>query len=141
MVKLDRKNREQYQNLILNALNNENLEAFRETFLELHPSDQVDIFITLDKALRKRCYEYLSADEFAMIFEGIDIYYQRKYFQELDEQYSSTMFNNMFTDDVVNFLTDIDSNKANEILNKMEQEKAKKVRILLSYAEETAGAI
>lgn len=141
MVKLDRKNREQYTNMILEALHEERIEEFRDTFLELHPSDQVDIFITLDKALRKRCYEYLSPTEFAMIFEGMNIYDQQKHFQELNEQYSSEMFNNMFTDDVVYFLTGIDPNKSDDILNKMEQEKAEKVRILLSYAEETAGAI
>src|SRR5699024_1234812 len=141
MVKSEQKNREQYTNMKSEALHEERTEEFRDTFLELHPSDQVDIFITLDKALRKRCYEYLSPAEFAMIIEGMNIYDQQKHFQELNEQYSSEMFNNMFTDDVVYFLTGIDLNKSDDILNKMEQEKAEKVRILLSYAEETAGAI
>src|SRR5690625_3597191 len=51
------------------------------------------------------------------------------------------MFNNMFTDDVANFLSEINSNRAEEILLQMNEEKAKKVRSILSYAHETAGAI
>src|SRR5690625_7671637 len=51
------------------------------------------------------------------------------------------MFNHMFTDDVVNFLTEINSERAEDILLNMAKEKAQKVRGLLAYAPETAGAI
>jgi len=141
MVKLNQKNRSQYTKLILDALHDGRINEFRKSFLELHPSDQVDIFITLDQPLRNRCYEFLSPAEFAMIFEGLNIYDQQRSFQELNEQYSSEMFNNMFTDDVVYFLTVLDTEKTNDILRQMDEEKAAKVKTLLSYEEETAGAI
>src|SRR5699024_8292848 len=79
--------------------------------------------------------------EFAEIFGGLNVRDQKLFFLELDEIYASDMFNNMFTDDVANFLTEINSNRAEEILLQMNEEKAKKVRGILSYAHETAGAI
>lgn len=141
MVKLDENNRKHYTKTIFKALQKKKMDVFREIFLDLHPSDQVDVFMSLDKLLRKRCYKYLSPAEFAMVFEGIEIYDQHRIFEELDEIYSSDMFNNMFTDDVVTFLTSLDHQTAEHILNRMEQEKAKEIRILLAYTEETAGAI
>ena len=49
MVKLNKKRREQYTKFILEALQASEKEAFREAFLELHPSDQSDVFKRLGK--------------------------------------------------------------------------------------------
>ena len=127
--------------MILDALHAEEKEQFRNTFLELHPSDQLDIFITLDKDARSRGYSYLTPKEFAGIFGKLKVSNQKLFFLELDEGYSSSMFNHLFTDDVVNFLTEINNDRAEDILLKMDKDKAEKVRGLLSYTEETAGAI
>ena len=141
MVKLDEKTRGQYTKIVLDALHEGNKEQFRNTFLELHPSDQIDIFITLDKEARSRGYSFLTSKEFADIFGGLNVRDQKLFFLELDEVYASDMFNNMFTDDVANFLTEINSNRAEEILAQMDEEKSGKVKGILSYADETAGAI
>src|SRR5699024_5226492 len=66
---------------------------------------------------------------------------QKLFFLELDESYVVNMFNHMFTDDVVNFLTEINDDRAEDILLKMDEKKAQRVKGLLSYAPETAGAI
>ena len=141
MVKLNKKTREQYTKLILDALHDGDMKQFRKTFLELHPSDQLDIFVTLDKVSRNRVYSYLSPKEFAEIFGGLNISNQLLFFLELDENYAFNMFNHMFTDDVVNFLTEINDERADTILSKMDTDKAQRVKALLSYAPETAGAI
>lgn len=141
MVKLNKKTREQYTKLVLDALHDGNMKQFRSSFLELHPSDQLDIFVKLDSDARRRGYSYLTPKEFAEIFGGLNITHQTMFFLELDENYAVNMFNHMFTDDVVNFLTEINSDRAEDILLKMDKEKSQKVRGLLSYAPETAGAI
>lgn len=107
----------------------------------MHPSDQLDIFVTLDNESRNRVYAYLSPDEFAEIFGGLNIVNQKLYFLELNEMYAYQMLNNMFTDDVVDFLTEINEVRAEDILRNMDEIKAEKVRALMSYAPETAGAI
>src|SRR5690625_354178 len=141
MVKLNKKTREQYTKLVLDSLHDGNMKQFRNSFLELHPSDQLDIFITLNKSSRNRVYSYLSPNEFAEIFGGLNIGNQKLFFLELDESYVVNMFNHMFTDDVVNFLTEINDDRAEDILLKMDENKAQRVRALLAYAPETAGAI
>lgn len=141
MVKLDRKNREQYTTSLLEALHKSKMKKFRKKFLELHPYDQLDVFITLNKDERLKVYSYLSPEEFAVIFGGLSISHQQNYFQELNENYSYQMFNHMFTDDVVNFLKEIDSDVSDKILASMDQPKAEKIKSLLAYTHETAGAI
>lgn len=141
MVKLDKKNRESYKKLVLDELRDGKEEEFRETFLDLHPSDQSDIFSNLDASARTRVYTYITPEEFAEVFGGLIISDQKLIYLELDEDYSLNMFNEMFTDNVVNFLTEINSERAENILTHMDAEKAQKIRALLAYAPETAGAI
>ena len=133
--------RDRYKKLILDALHAGRKADFRNTFLELHPSDQLDIFVKLDSDARRRGYSYLTPKEFADIFGGLNITHQTMFFLELDENYAVNMFNHMFTDEVANFLTEINNERAEDILLKMDKEKAQKVRGLLSYSPETAGAI
>lgn len=141
MVKLNNKKREQYTKIIVHALSEGNKETFLEHFLKLHPSDQQDVFNNLSNALRKKVYAFVTPEQFTEVFEGLSIQQQKLFFAEVKEDYSSAMFNHLFTDDVVQFLNEIDSEKAEHILDKMEDEKAKKVHQLLSYQDETAGAI
>ncbi|HLR15997.1 MAG TPA: magnesium transporter [Bacillota bacterium] len=141
MVKLNHKKKEQYTKRIVHALQDGNKELFLENFLKLHPSDQQDVFIHLSNPLRKKVYAFVSPKQFTEVFEGLSIEQQKLFFAEVKENYSSAMFNHLFTDDVVQFLVEIDAEKADHILDKMNEEKANKVRVLLSYQEETAGAI
>ncbi|MBM4763830.1 magnesium transporter [Bacillus sp. B15-48] len=141
MVRLDEQNREQYEQLILETLRSEAREQFRETFLELHPTDQVEIFVKLESSTRRRVYEYLTPEDFSHIFEGLEINQQKRIYQELDESYSSKMFNNMFSDDIAHFLADMTGEKVEDILQKMSKEEAEDVKEIMAYAPETAGAI
>ncbi|HLQ73185.1 MAG TPA: magnesium transporter [Bacillota bacterium] len=141
MVKLNSKNREQYMNVIFDALQYENEEQFRGVFLDLHPSDQADMIKQLSKEQRAIVYTYIKPEEFALTFENFNIEDQQVFFSELDEAYTSHMFDEMFTDDVVYFLASIEDEKAEHIIDKMTDEKAEEIRVLLSYKEETAGSV
>lgn len=141
MVKLSKKNRKHYKKIITDALEKRKEKTFRETFLDLHPFDQADLFSNFNSEERKRGYEFLSPEEFALLFENLTTDHQILFFNEMDEQYSSEMLNNMFTDDVVMFLTEVNGEAATDILDTMDEEKAEKIEVLLSYEPETAGAV
>lgn|SRR5690625_1381393 len=141
MVKLSKKNRKHYKNIIKDALETNKKEIFRETFLDLHPFDQADLFSNFSESERKKGYEFLTAEEFALLFENLTTDHQILFFNEMDEQYSSDMLNNMFTDDVVMFLTEVNGEAATDILDTMDEDKAEKIEVLLSYEPETAGAV
>lgn len=141
MVTLDKESVDNVQKSVLNYLYKEKIKKFRDTFLQLHPWDQAEIFSTLDTEARNRVYTYLSAEEFATIFGTLDINNQKLFFIELNEDYASAMFNQMFTDDVVTFLTEINPNWAEEILQNIDEKKSATIQTILSYAQETAGSI
>src|SRR5699024_6494682 len=141
MVKLDKKTREHYVKNIMTALHEAKKEGFRNLFLDLHPSDQLDVFITLNNEERERVYAFLTPNEFADIFGGLDTERQKQVFLEMDETYAYNMFNSMFTDDVAAFLTNINGTRAESILNNMDKDLAEKARTLISSAHETADSI
>src|SRR5699024_5629959 len=80
--------------------------------------------MTLDKDTRSKVYTYLNAEEFADVFDNLDIRNQMVFFLELDEDYATDVFNHMFTDDVANFLGEINDQRAEEILERMDGKKA-----------------
>lgn len=141
MVRLNKHNRQQYENHIIEVLKQGDKDAFRESFLELHPTDQADIFVKLEGIMRKRVYEYVTPEEFAEVFQGLEVEEQKQTVQEADKKYLYEVFNNMYADDVADFLGEVQENKALEILTSMDQEEADDVKELLSYEDETAGAI
>lgn len=141
MSKPNKKGKLNTQQKIHDFLEVGKLEEFRETFLQLHPRDQAEVFISLDHHERNKVYTYVSPEEFAEIFGTLDMNNQKQFFLELHEDYASAMFNNMFTDDVANFLSEINTSRANELLQAMDETKAEEVQKILAYAHETAGSI
>ncbi len=140
-MKLSKKTREQYSNVILTTIYEEELTDFRNTFLELHPSDQVDVFTSLNQKERHTVYAFLSPKEMARVFSGLKYNNQVQCLEEISMEYASEMFNTMFTDDIVRFLSSIDTKHSNLILKEMDKEKAEKIKSLLAYEKESAGAV
>lgn len=141
MTKLDRHNLEEFMQAIRTALNEEDIFQFRDYFLELHPSDQLEVFMRLAKEQRQLVYMYISPEEMAEIFGGLTFMKQKLLLNELNEAYAFNMFNHMFTDDIVSFLTKAENAYAKEVIENLDENKAMKVENLLSYEPETAGSI
>src|SRR5699024_1481733 len=141
MVKLDKKTRKHYVKVIQDSLATDKSKVFRATFLELHPFDQAHLFSNFKDAERRKCYELLTPEEIALLFENLSTDHQILFFNEMDENYSTEMLNKMFTDEVVMFLTEVNGEAASDILDTMDEEKAAKIEVLLSYEPETAGAV
>ncbi|MCR6109343.1 magnesium transporter [Bacillus sp. A301a_S52] len=141
MVKLTAQNRHDYAQSVLRAINAENIQQFRELFFELHPQDQLDIYLATSHSQRQKMYEYLSPEEFAEIFEELQIEDQKKYLLELDDTYAQDMISHMSADNVADFLGEIHETKASAIIEGLEEKDAQDIKELLAYEEETAGAI
>ncbi|SEO48681.1 magnesium transporter [Amphibacillus marinus] len=141
MVKFEQFIREHYATEVLNHLKNRDKEQFRELFLDLHRTNQMDIFIQLNQQLRSQLYSMVSGNEFADVFEGLDLAKQKQVIQELDERYIAAIFNTISTDEIADFLAELDPSEANKILNTIDNKRAIVIRELLSYPIETAGGI
>lgn len=141
MVKLNKHNREEYTQLILQAIDQQQIEQFRHYFLELHPTDQVELFQQLNEEQRHFVYISLSPTEFAEIFQRIELKEQKEIIRELDKTYMAEIFNSMYSDDLAAFLAELEDPEVRVILDQMDKEEAQEVEELLAYPPETAGAI
>lgn len=141
MVKLNKKNREKYYEALKHTIQTKNETAFRTLFLELHPTDQVDVFVSLSEEERRAVYEYVLAKEFAEIFHRIEIEQQKAFVVELDESYAIDVFNHMYADDVADFFAELPRERTEHFLAKMDDANAQDVINLMTYPEQTAGAI
>ena len=61
------------EQLLLMLLRDENIEAFREYFLVLHPYDQAQFYEEVGPDIRQIIYRFLSPQEMSMIFEVIEL--------------------------------------------------------------------
>mgnify|MGYP001186277412 FL=1 len=140
MVKLNEHNKEEYTNLVVNALTMGDEKQFRQLFLDLHPMDQVELFGGLNPQMRMRVYSYLSPEEFAKVFQELELEQQKECFQELDEAYRYVMLPHMSADDLADFLGELPQEDVDTLIKVMGQEGHEVMR-LLTYPPRTAGAI
>ena len=128
---------------LIESLENGDISFFREGFLQLHPYDRATFYQKVGKKLRKTMYHYLSPKELAEIFElsEIDDDDYKKFLQEMDSTYAAEMFANMFADNAVDVLNELDKAQVVSYLTLMDQEAADEIKALLHYEEFTAGSI
>lgn len=125
------------------CLTNGQIELFRNEFIELHPYDQANFYKNIDISLREKIHHYLSAKEIAVLFEQLEVE-QADYQQllrEMDPYYAADMFANMYADNAVDILNELDKEQLVSYLTLMEKEAADEIKGLLHYEEATAGSI
>lgn len=128
---------------LLAALSSQNMDEFREIFLEQHPYDQAKLFVKLKEEDRITVYKYLSPEEMAAVFENIeddDDQYEM-YLSEMDPTFAAHMLGQMYADDAVDVLNELDKDQVASYLTIMDDEAAEEIRELLHYEEYTAGSI
>ncbi len=123
------------------SLENEQMEAFREEFLDMHPYEQAMFFTEQPKKTRLKIYAYLSPEELADIMENIEIEDTEAFFTEMDPRFASMVFAEMAADDAVDILNILDKEKVASYLTIMDQDAADEIKQLIHYEEKTAGSI
>ncbi len=126
---------------VFEALKKEDIDLFRENFLEMHPYDQTRLFSELEEEERMRLYSYLSPEEMADIFEKIEIEDTKGYLFEMEPFYAAKMLGDMYADDAVDVLNDLEAEQLASYLTIMDDEAAQEIKELLHYEEKTAGSI
>lgn len=128
---------------LIEALNQNDMATFREGFFQLHPYDRATLYKKVDAELRQRIYYYLSPKELAEIFELSEIEDEdyKVFLKEMDSVYAANMIANMFVDNAVDVLNELDKAQVVSYLTIMDQESAAEIKALLHYEEYTAGSI
>lgn len=131
------------KDLLIHSLKNEDIEIFRNEFMELHPYDQASFFKELDEELRGIVYKYLSPDEMATLFENIELDDEdyKSVLAEMDPIYAADMISKMYVDDAVDVLNRLEKDQVVSYLTIMDKTAAQEIKDLLHYEEYTAGSI
>lgn len=140
----DEKYEEEYNkhwDMVLDALNKEETDEFRDEFLKLHPYDQSLFFIAQTQENRMRIYSYLSPDELAEFLINIELEHAPSYFTEMNPKQGAMILSKMPADDAVDILNEMDKEKVVSFLTMMDQDAADEIKQLLHYEEKTAGSI
>lgn len=131
------------EELLIEALTNDNIDVFRKEFMDLHPYDQATFFLMVNPLQRKNIYFYLSPKEIGDLFENLDIDDDdyKKILAEMDPQYAADMLGSMYADNAVDVLNKLDKEQVASYLSIMDLEAAREIKDLLHYEEFTAGSI
>lgn len=124
-------------------LQKEQLQPFREEFLDLHIYDQAQFYQSLSQLERKELYNFLSPQELADLFDVIeeDDSHIPTYLAEMRPAYVAEMLSGMYTDNAVDLLSQLPSSQMAKYLSLMDRENAGEIKELLHYEDQTAGAI
>ncbi|WJY28924.1 magnesium transporter [Sporosarcina trichiuri] len=124
-------------------LEQQDIKAFRDEYLLLHPYDRAVFYEKAGPELRKVMYYFLSPKEMAEIFETSEIEEDEyeEFLQEMEATYAAEMISYMFVDNAVDVLKELDKAQSVSYLTLMNNEAASQIKELLHYEEYTAGSI
>ncbi|MGG0657070.1 magnesium transporter [Rummeliibacillus pycnus] len=124
-------------------LQNDDMNDFRDEYLTLHPYDQAQFYEKVEPDIRQVIYQYLSPEEMAEIFESLELddNEYKSFLGEMSPAYAAQMIAEMYTDDAVDVLNELDKDQISHFLRIMDNESAQEIRDLLNYEEYTAGSI
>ncbi|HWI47599.1 MAG TPA: magnesium transporter [Rummeliibacillus sp.] len=122
---------------------NGDMDAFRDDYLALHPYDQAQFYEKVEPDIRQAIHQYLSPKEMAEIFEALELddNEYKRFLEEMSPAYAAQMIAEMYTDDAVDVLNELDKDQISHFLRIMDNESAQEIRDLLHYEEYTAGSI
>ena len=133
-----------YDKALLDSLllNNE-IDAFRDEFLELHTYDQGAYFTEADDELRNQMYHLLSPKEVAEFLETTEMEDEDydHIFDTMDARYASDMLSEMSIDNAVDLLKILPKTKVASLLLLMDKDASEEIKALLHYEENTAGSL
>lgn len=134
---------EQHFQQLRTELHQNQLQDFREHFLDLHIYDQGQFYQGLSADERHLVYAYLSPNELADMFDVIeeDDEHVEEYLTEMRPRYAAEMLSQMYTDNAVDLLNELDKKLVPQFLSYMDSEHANEIRELLHYEDETAGSL
>lgn len=133
--------KELYFEELIEAVTSGNRELFRDLFLTLHERDQQDLFHLLYPENKRKISALLSPQEFANIFEWMELDDQEDAVAYLPKEYIINVFNFLPTDTLAAFVQQSENGLSDEYLQLMDNKEYGRLKEVMSYAFESAGSI
>ncbi|MGL5531055.1 MAG: magnesium transporter [Culicoidibacterales bacterium] len=118
------------------------MEYFRDYFLDLHPFDQFVIFKEVDTKQQHYFYEWLSPDEVAEFFRYFEPEDRiKKYFDQMLPTYASAILGAMPSDDAADILQQLPKTQKEHYLKFLHRTDREDIVDALTHEQESAGGI
>lgn len=133
--------KEQLSTLLPELIKEKKVLLIREIFNEYNIVDLSEIFINLEIDQALFIFKILPKDISADLFTYIGSEYQEKLIKALSSVELKSILDNMFSDDIIDFLEEMPANVIKHILDNVSGEHRKEINTLLSYKDNTAGSV
>lgn len=108
---------------------------------EMRPADAANVIHDLPRDRRRQVVAELDDERLADVLEELPEEDQVEILERLDFERAADVLQEMSPDDAADLIADLPPEKASRLLDMMEPEDAEDVKRLMSYDEETAGAM
>ncbi len=130
--------RDYEEELLLIATQNHSLKELKEILFDYHENDIAAVIPKLDKETRTRFYKALGIDRVSDVFTYLDDV--EEYIAELDSEKAADIIESMDADDAIDVLEELEEDKKEEIISLMEEESVADIQLIDSYEEDEIGS-
>ena len=113
-------------------------EELLDKLSDYHDNDIAEALDSLTASERKRLYSVLGVQRISQIFAYLDD--AEPYFKEISLENAAKVVSEMDSDDAVDALEDMDDRTKHQIVNMLDQDAVKDVKLLLSYEDVEIGS-
>lgn len=110
----------------------------KEKFNDYHENDIAAVLEKLDVAGRKRLYALLGLEKVSEIFAYLDD--PEEFIEELDSELAADILENMEADDAVDILEELEDEKSEELILLMDKEAREDIDLIQSYDDDEIGS-
>ncbi|GAA4654320.1 magnesium transporter [Anaerocolumna aminovalerica] len=126
---------------LLTLLEENKLKLIHEELSKYNPVDLASLLSKLDEEKLVIVFRILDKEKAAEAFSYMENDLQQTLIKTLSKQDIKTIFNSMYADDAVDFLSDMPANVVTQLLENVDNETRADINYLLQYSEDSAGSI
>lgn len=131
--------KEDYEAELINIIkSDEPALVKKEKFNDYHENDIAAVLEKLDVAGRKRLYALLGLEKVSEIFAYLDD--PEEFIEELDSELAADILENMEADDAVDILEELEDEKSEELILLMDKEAREDIDLIQSYDDDEIGS-
>ena len=117
------------------------LDSVSKDLTKLHPADIANIIEDLSVKQGSNLVLSLDKNMAARVFEEIDPEIQKLLISRLNPEHAARISERMSIDELVDLIQSLPEHQSKQLMDFVEQDRAKKVTKLLSYEDDTAGGL
>ncbi len=124
-----------------NLLNQKMYKSIHEVLSQYNPVDLANLLSELEEENLVVVFRMIKKDKAAEVFSYMDNDLRHMLVSTFSKQEVKNLLNSMFTDDAVDFLSDMPANVVAQLLDNVDSETRADINKLLQYPDDSAGSI